>query len=163
VHHAKSLAKSIVRLRPRVASAATSAAFAVVAIGAPAAASAADPPRVDINQISIVGTPKLFIAQPGSTGSAFVVFQTRPRLRTVRQVVVEIKGKLGRSYTSRGRARCVRSTFLHVQTLKAGSGYRVRFYARSGRAGKIEKLITTRTLTARKFAGRPAALPDCLT
>lgn len=160
MHHAK----SIVRLRRRVASPATAAGLAVVAMGASAAALAADPPRVDINQISIVGSPKLFIGQPGSTGSAFVVFQTRPRLRTVRQVVVEINGKLGRSYTSRGRAGCVRSTFLHVQTaLKPGSRYRVRFYARSGRTGKIEKLITTRTLTARKFAGRPAALPDCLT
>jgi hypothetical protein len=154
-------AKSTVRLRRRVASAATAAGLAVVVMGAPAAATAADPPRVDINQISIVGSPKLFIAKPGSTGSAFVVFQTRPRLRTVRQVVVEINGNLGRSYTSRGRAGCVRSTFLNVQPLKAGSRYRVRFYARSGRAGKIEKLITTRTLTARGFAGRPAALPDC--
>ena len=162
MHHAE----SNVRLRRRVTSAATAAGLAVVVMGAPAAAPATHLPRVDINQISIIGSPKLFIGQPDSTGfrSAWVVFQTRPRLHTVRQVVVEIKGKLGQSNTSRGRAACVRSAFLNAQTfVKAGSRYRVQFHARSAQAGKIEKLITTRTLTARKFAGRSAAVPDCLT
>jgi hypothetical protein len=133
-------------------------------MGAPAAAPAAHLPRVDIDQISIIGSPKLFVGPPDSAGfrSTWVVFQTSPRLHTVRQVVVELNGKLGQSNTSRGRPACIRSA-LNGTSVKAGSRYRVQFHARSGQAGKIEKLITTRTLTARTFAGRPAAVPDCLT
>lgn len=161
MHHPTSTAG----LAVGVALTATAAVLAAVVIGAPVAAPAADPPRVDINEISITGSPKLFVGQPDSTGSrsAWVVFQTRPRLRTVRQVVVAINDELGRSYTSRGRTACVRSTILNGTFIKTGSRYRVQFNARSGRAGKVEKLITTRTLAARRFVGRSAAVPDCRT
>jgi hypothetical protein len=163
MHHAK----STIRLTRRVACAATAAGLAVAVMGAAAAAPAADPPRVvDIDQITIIGSPKLFVGQRGSRGfgSAWIVFQTRPRLRTVRQVVVRISGERGLNYTSRGRPACIRSTIVDARTLKAGSRYRVQFHARTGRTRDIEKLLTTRTLTARTFAsGGPPPYPDCLT
>lgn len=139
----------------------TCAGLAAVCVLLTAVAAPADNPRVDIDAIKITGTPRLFTRQDAAYSASWVVFQTSPRLRTVRQVVPELMGELGRSNTSRGRPNCIRATI--GGTITAGSRYRVRFYARSGRAGKVEKLLTTRTIVARSFPGGPRAVPDCAT
>jgi hypothetical protein len=66
----------------------------------------------------------------------------------------------GLSSTTHGAPNCIRAA---IGILKAGTRYSVKFYARSGRSGPVEKLITTRSLIARTFAGRPGAVPSCAT
>jgi hypothetical protein len=143
------------------------AVLAMLAIGAPVAALQADSGLVNVEDITIVGTPTLYVqrpAEPGPNVGAWVVFRTRPHLRVVRQVVVEVRGVLGASHTGRGAPDCIRSNVLRAgQLLKPGSRYRVRFHGRHGRAGKTETLLTTRTLTAHTFHIAPGhtAVPRC--
>jgi len=145
------------------------AALAVLApltIGAPAAALHAASGGVDVKDIRIAGTPKLFFERPGSDPGgdiAWVVFQTRPRLRVVRQVVVDVRGRRGRSVTARG-ANCIRSAILQGAVgLKHGAQYRVRFYGRPGRVGEANTLLATRTIVARGLGspGKRPSVPNC--
>jgi hypothetical protein len=137
-----------------------------LAIGAPVAALQADPRGVSVEDITIVGTPTLYVERPADGAApnvgAWVVFRTQPHLRVVGQVVVEVQGLRGHSHTGRGAPDCVRATVLAGGVLKPGSRYRVRFYGRSARAGKVEALLATRTLTAHRFrpAGR-TSVPRC--
>jgi hypothetical protein len=142
------------------------AALAVLPVGAPVAALHAASGAVDVKDIRVVGTPKLFFERPGTDPGgdiAWVVFQTRPRLRVVRQVVVELRGRRGRSHTARG-ANCIRSTILQGAVgLKHGARYRVRFYGRPSRFGEADALLATRTLVARGIGspGKRPAAPNC--
>jgi hypothetical protein len=131
------------------------AVLGVLMLGAPITALHAAGGAVPVEDIQIVGTPKLFVERPGTGAeyhAAWVVFQTRPRLHVVRQVVVEVRGARGRSYTASGAPNCVRSTIINAAGLvKPGTRYRARFYARKGRTGNADTLIATRTLVARTF------------
>jgi FtsP/CotA-like multicopper oxidase with cupredoxin domain len=124
-------------------------------LGTPMTALHAAGGTVPVQDIQIVGTPKLFIERPGTGAgyhAAWVVFQTRPHLHVVRQVVVEVRGARGRSYTASGAPNCVRSTILNATSLvKPGGRYRVRFYAGKSRTAHADTLITTRSLVARTF------------
>ena len=134
---------------------AATAVLGALMLGAPVTALQAAGGTVPVGDIQIVGTPKLFVERPGAGAgyhAAWVVFQTRPRLHVVRQVVVEIHGARGRSYTASGAVNCVRSTILNAAGLvKPGTRYRVRFYGRKGRTGRADTLIATRTLVAHTF------------
>jgi hypothetical protein len=140
--------------------------LAVVMIGAPVAALHAAGGNVAVKDIRITGDPKLFFERPGADPGgdiAWVVFQTRPRLRVVRQVVVEARGRRGRSFTA-GRPNCVRSAILQGAVgLRHGAKYRVRFYGRPGRFGKADTVLTTRTLVARGLGspGKRPSPPNC--
>ena len=132
-------------------------------VGAPQAAGGA----VAVEDIEIVGAPKLYV-QPRGGGagynSAWIVFRTRPHLHISRQVVVEIRGLKGRSYGGSGAPNCVRSTVIQANRLvKRGHRYRVRFYARPGSHGTATALRKTITLTARHFPSPPgsASVPRC--
>ncbi len=134
-----------------------------VPVGAPHAATGA----VAVDDIEIVGTPKLYVEAPGTGAgynAAWVVFRTRPHLHISRQVVVEIRGLKGRSYGGSGAPNCVRSTVIQANRLvKRGHRYRVRFYVRPGSHGTATTLRKTITLTARHFAtsrGR-VSVPRC--
>lgn len=142
-------------------------ALAAIAVTLPAAALHAASGTVDVEDIRIVGTPTLHVERPGSGAgynSAWVVFRTGERLHVVRQIVTELRGRRGRSYTAKGARTCVRSTVINVAKLvKPGHRYRVRFYGRPGRAGEAKTLLKTFTLTARRFAppsGR-FSVPHC--
>jgi len=139
-------------MHPRLAVIAT---LAAVAVCLPAAALHAASGAVDVEDIRIVGTPKLHVERPGSGAgynSAWVVFRTSERLHVVRQVVAEVRGRRGRSYTAKGAPNCVRSTVIQAAKLvKPGNRYRVRFYGRPDRAGEARALLKTYTLTARRF------------
>jgi hypothetical protein len=144
------------------------AVLVTLTIGAPVAALQADPGRVNVKDITIVGTPTLYVERPaegaGPNVGTWVVFRARPHLRVVRQVVVEVRGLLGHSHTGRGARDCIRSTILRAGgVLKPGSRYRVRFYGRPGRAGKAETLLATHTLTAHTFPVAPGhtSVPRC--
>jgi hypothetical protein len=134
---------------------AAAAILAALTIGAPVNALRAADGTVPVEDIQIAGTPKLFVERPGTGAgynAAWVVFQTRPRLHVVRQVVVEVRGLRGRSYSAAGAPNCVRSTVIHAASvLRPGAKYRVRFYARKGRAGKADTLLATRTIVAHRF------------
>lgn len=142
------------------------AVLAVLTIGAPVAALYGASASVDVKDIRVVGTPKLYFERAGADPGgdiAWVVFQTRPRVRVVRQIVVEVRGKRGRSFTARG-ANCIRSAILQGAVgLRHGAKYRVRFYGRAGRFGNADTLVATRTLVARGLGsrGEPAAAPSC--
>ena len=129
--------------------------LAVLTIGAPATALRAAGGTVPVEDIQIAGAPKLFVERPGTGAgynAAWVVFQTRPHLHVGRQVVVEVRGLRGRSYGAAGAPNCVRSTVIHAASvLRPGAKYRVRFYARKGRAGKADTLLATRTVVAHRF------------
>jgi hypothetical protein len=146
---------------------AATAVLAALMLGAPMTALHAAGGTIPVGDIKIVGTPKLFVERPGTGAgyhAAWVVFQTRPRLHVVRQVVVEVRGLRGRSYTASGGANCVRSTILNAASLvKPGARYRVRFYGRKGRTGNADTLIATRTLVAHTFGAPRTHLstPDC--
>lgn len=152
---------STVRLIKSAPSAGLAAACCALLVAVPASAPA-DNPRVDIDEIKITGTPRLFTyrADDKDARRSWVVFQTSPRLHTVRQVVPVIGGSRGLSSTTHGAPNCIRAA---IGTLKAGTRYSVKFYARSKRSGKVEKLLTTRSLIARTFVGGPGAVPDCAT
>jgi len=140
--------------------------LAGLTIGAPVAALHAASADVDVKDIRIAGDPELFFERPGTDPgdvAAWVVFQTRPRLRVVRQVVVEVRGRRGRSFTA-GRPNCVRSAILQGAVgLRHGGKYRVRFYGRPGRFGKADTLLATRTLVARGLGspGKRPSPPNC--
>jgi hypothetical protein len=140
--------------------------LAAVMIGAPIAALHAASGNVAVKDIQIAGDPKLFFERPGADPGgdiAWVVFQTRPRLRVVRQVVVEARGRRGRSHTA-GRPNCVRSAILQGAVgLRHGAKYRVRFYGRPGRFGKADTVLATRTLVARGLGspGKRPSPPNC--
>ena len=152
---------STVRLVKRVPSAGLVAACCTLLVAVPASAPA-DNPRVDIDEIKITGTPRLFTYRTDDKDErrSWVVFQTSPRLHTVRQVVPMIGTSRGLGSTTHGAPNCIRAA---IGIVKAGTRYNVRFYARSGRSGDIEKLLTTRSLVARTFAGSPGAVPSCAT
>jgi hypothetical protein len=142
------------------------AVLAALAIGAPVTALHAAGGDVAVKDIRIAGTPTLFFERPGTHAGgdiAWVVFQTRPRLRVVRQVVVELRGRRGRSHTARG-ANCVRSAIRQGAIgLKHGTKYRVRFYGRPGRFGDADTLLATRTLVALSIGSpsKPTPAPNC--
>jgi hypothetical protein len=150
-----------------VRSLAAMAVLGALMLGAPMTALSAAGGSVPIEDIEITGTLKLFVERPGTGAgydAAWVVFQTRPHLRVVRQVVPEVRGLRGRSYTADGAPNCVRSTVIHAAgVVKPGARYRVRFYGRMGRAGKADTLLTTRTLMARRFesARKHPSVPRC--
>jgi hypothetical protein len=131
------------------------AVLGVLAVGAPTAALHAAGGTVPIEDIEIVGTPKLFVERPGTGAgynAAWVVFQTRPHLHVARQVVVELRGLRGNTYSSRGAPNCIRATVIHAASVvKPGARYRVRFYGREHRAGKADTLVATHTLVAHRF------------
>ena len=137
---------------PRLAA---TAVLAALTLAAPAAALQAAGGTVPVEEIQIAGTPKLLVERPGRGAgydAAWVVFQTRPHLHVVRQVVVEVRGLRGRSYSAAGAPDCVRSTVIHAAgVLRPGARYRVRFYARKGRTGKAATLLATRSLVAHRF------------
>jgi hypothetical protein len=134
-------------------------------VGAPITALHAANRNVAVEDIQIVGTPKLFVERPGTGSgydSAWVIFRTRPHLQVVRQVVTDLRGLRGRSYTADGALNCVRSTVIHAApVVKPGARYRVRFYARKGRSGKAGTLVATRTLLARRFDASRNGVPRC--
>ncbi|MEA2190212.1 MAG: hypothetical protein QOI73_333 [Solirubrobacteraceae bacterium] len=151
-------------MNPRLAVLAALAALAVVL---PAAALHAASGTVDVEDIRIVGTPTLHVERFGSGAgynSAWVVFRTSERLHVVRQIVAEVHGLRGRSYTASGARTCVRSTVISAaKVIKPGNSYRVRFYGRPGSTGAAKTLLKTATLTARRFvapAGR-FSVPHC--
>jgi hypothetical protein len=143
------------------------AVLGALSLGAPMTALYAAGGSVPVEDIQIVGSPKLFVERPGTGAgydAAWVVFQTRPRLHVVRQVVPEVRGLRGRSYSADGAPNCVRSTVIHAAGLvKPGTRYRVRFHGRNGRAGDADTLLTTRTLVAHRFeSSRPhPSVPRC--
>ena len=149
---------------PRLAA---TAVLATLTLGAPVAALQAAGGTVPVEDIEIAGTPKLFVERPGRGAgydAAWVVFQTRPHLHVARQVVVEVRGLRGRSFGAAGVPNCVRSTVIHAaNVLRPGAKYRVRFYARKGRAGKAATLLATRTLVAHRFESSRArpTVPRC--
>jgi hypothetical protein len=138
-----------------VRSLASMAVLGAILLGAPMTALYAAGRSVPVEDIHIVGSPKLVVERPGTGAgydAAWVVFQTRPHLHVVRQVVPEVRGLRGRSYSAAGAPNCVRSTVIHAAALvKPGTRYRVRFYGREGRAGDADTLLTTRTLVAHRF------------
>jgi hypothetical protein len=124
-------------------------------LGAPMTPLHAAGGTVPVQDIQIVGTPKLYVEPPGTGAgyhAAWVVFQTRPRLHVVRQIVVEVRSLRGRSYTASGAPNCVRSTILNAASLvKPARRYRVRFYARKGRTGNADTLIAAHNLVAQTY------------
>lgn len=160
-------------LRPRRANArrigclAAMAALAALTVGAPVAGLQAAAGGVAVEDIRIVGAPKLYFERPGADRFgeiAWVVFETRPHLRVVRQVVVELRGRRGRSYSASGAPNCVRSAILQGAVgLKPSAKYRVRFYGRRGAHGRADTLLATRTLVARGVGspGRRPPVPRC--
>jgi hypothetical protein len=152
---------SPVRLVKSVPAAGLVAACCALLVAVPASAPA-DNPRVDIDEIKITGTPRLFTYRTDDKDErrSWVVFQTSPRLHTVRQVVPVIGTSRGLGSTTHGAPNCIRAA---IGILKAGTRYSVRFYARSRRSGPVEKLLTTRSLVARTFVGSTGAVPSCAT
>jgi hypothetical protein len=124
----------------------------------PAAAPLASSGNVAVDDIKIVGTPVLYVQRPVSShtyNAAWVIFRTSPHLHEARQVVVELKGRSGRSFGNAGARNCVRSTIIQVARLvKPGATYRVRFYGRA-RVGGDRTLLRTYALAAHRFASSP--------
>jgi hypothetical protein len=106
------------------------AVLAALTIGAPVTALRASGGTVAVEDIQIVGTPKLFVQRPGSGAgydAAWVVFKTRPHLHVARQVVVEVRDLPGRSYGASGAPNCVRSTVIQAdRAIRPGATYRLR-------------------------------------
>ncbi len=137
-----------------------------LAMGLPGAASQAASGTVEVKDIKIVGTPVLYVQRPvsGRTyNSAWVLFRARPHLHEARQVVVELKGKRGRTFGNAGPRDCLRSTIIQVARLvKPGAKYRVRFYGRRTVGGE-QTLLRTYTLAAHRFERSiaSASTPRC--
>ena len=108
----------------------------------------------------------LYVQRPVSDGTynaAWVIFRTRPHLHEPRQVLVELKGKRGRSRGNAGARDCMRSRIIHVARLvRPGAKYRVRFYGRRT-VGGDKTLLRTYTLAAHRFTRSPASAtaPRC--
>jgi len=143
------------------------AVLTAVVLAAPGSAPLAASGAVPVEDIAIVGTPKLYVEPPGrgaGYNAAWVVFRTRPHLHIARQVVVEVRGLRGRSYGGSGAPNCVRSTVIQANTVvKHANTYRVRFFARPGSHGEATTLLRTVTLPAHRFASRPGipSVPRC--
>ena len=151
------------RLRGRLAALAVLA----VVLAAPASSPLAAGGAVPVEQIAILGTPKLYVEPPGrgaGYNAAWIVFRTRPHLHIARQVVVEVRGLRARSFGRAGAPNCLRSTVIQAnKVVKHANTYRVRFYARPGSHGTASTLLRTVRLPAHRFASAPGrpSVPRC--
>lgn len=134
------------------------AAIALTAVALPPATPQAASDRVPVQDIRIVGTPTLYVQRPVSQrtyNAAWVLFRVRPHLHEPRQVVVELKGRRGRSFGNTGSRDCVRATIIQVaRIVRPGAKYRVRFYGRRS-VGGAQTLLRTFTLAAHRHAVAP--------
>ena len=139
------------------------AVLAALAVGVSVAASQASTRAVEVKDITIVGTPVLYVQRPVSRSTynaAWVVFKTKPHLHEPRQLVTELKGHRGRSFGRAGGPDCIRSTVIQLaQLVRPGAKYRVRFYGRRSVGGDMT-LLATHTLAAHRWSStRP--VPRC--
>jgi hypothetical protein len=146
-------------------------AAALMALAAPAAVLSAQSPAAPATPptFKVAAGARLYVpaAAPASgRAAAWVVFRTSPHTNA-RLTVVTVAGRSGRSYAASGAANCIRSAVpvkAGRRALKAGSRYRVSFYARAGTGhSSPRRLITTRDLTAARFTAPATGLgtPHC--
>jgi len=147
--------RSSLRPSARLRNVAALVVLSALTLGAPVAALRAQSSNTPIEQIRIVGTPKLYVqvpSDPKTYNSVWIVFRTSPHLHVSRQVVVRVKGKSGRAYGASGHPNCIRSTVIQAaKLLKPGAKYKVEFYARKSAYGSATKLLTSRTLAAHRW------------
>jgi len=143
----------------------------LTALAVPAAALSAQSPAAPATPpaFKVAAGARLYVpaAAPASgRAAAWVVFRTSPHTNA-RLTVVTVAGRSGRSYAASGAPNCIRSAVpaeAGRRARKAGSRYRVAFYARAGTGqSSVRKLITTADLTAARFTAPATGLgtPHC--